>query len=309
MNLQEETRNGYTITAQMKQLWAIQIQMATYLFEVCKKYGLSIWANSGTLLGTVREKGYIPWDDDMDYMMFRDDYDKLIAVADKEFKSPYHLQSFGRDRHYYRGHAQMRIDGTSAILPYDLWQPFHQGVFIDIFVYDSIPNQETIDWEKTVEKADFIQGILSSTAIHNGPVNSVETYIKWIQSWLYCLINGKKNLIEQFDDCFRQFNTMDNNRVAAISFVRKLPPRVIFYKEWFRETIYLPFEDITMPVPIDYDKVLCEQYGNNYMIPVKDPSMHGCFEVLDINRDYKQVIKELRRKRKMNRIKHLFLAK
>ena len=93
MIIEEEIREGYTISSKMKEIWAIQMKMAGFLFKVCDKYGLRVWAEGGTLLGAIREKGFIPWDDDMDFMMLREDYDKLIEVADKEFTSPYHLQS------------------------------------------------------------------------------------------------------------------------------------------------------------------------------------------------------------------------
>ena len=87
-------------------------------------------------MGTVRHKGYIPWDDDIDMLMFREDYDKLIELADSEFKDPYFLQCAYTEKHYYRGHAQMRYKGTTAILKGDIYQPFDQSIFLDIFVYD-----------------------------------------------------------------------------------------------------------------------------------------------------------------------------
>ena len=295
MSLQEETRNGYTISAQMKEVWAVQMKMARYLFKICDKYGLKIWAEAGTLLGAIREKGYIPWDDDMDFMMLREDYDKLIAVADKEFTAPFHLQSFGRDRMYFRGHAQMRCDGTAAILPNDLWSPFHQGIFIDIFVYDTIPNEETPDWLNALKRADFLQDTLMSTAIC-GKFTSPKTYLKYLKSCLYCLKHGKKKLIKEYDDLFRQFNVKGNERIAAPCFIRNNLQKWIKRKEWYREGLKMPFEDMTVLVPIDYDKVLKAQYGDNYMTPVKGPSLHGNV-IFDTKRDFRILLKELRKKR------------
>lgn len=295
MNLQEEIRSGHTITAQMKEVWAVQMKMAKYLFNVCDKYGLKIWAEAGTLLGAVREKGYIPWDDDMDFMMLREDYDKLISIADKEFTAPFHLQSFGRDKMYYRGHAQMRCDGTSAILPNDIWRPFHQGIFIDVFVYDAIPNEETHEWVQALKRADFLQDTLISTAIC-GKFTSPKTYLDYLRSCLYCLTHRKKKLIKEYDDLFRQFNVEGNDCIAAPCFMRKNFQRWIKRKEWYREGVYMPFEDIKVLVPIDYDKVLKAQYGDSYMTPVKGPSLHGNV-LFDTKRDFRIVLKELRKKR------------
>lgn len=296
MSLQEETRKGYTISEQMKHVWAIQMKMAKYLFEVCERNGLRIWAEGGTLLGAIREKGYIPWDDDMDFMMLREDYDKLIDIADKEFTAPYHLQSFGRDRMFYRGHAQMRCDGTAAILPTDIWRPFHQGIFIDVFVYDTIPNEETPEWDRALDRADYIQDILMSTTIHCGKLTSPKTYIKYLKSCIYCLIHGKRKLIKEYDDLFRQFNVAENKRIGMPCFLRDKMQKWIKMKEWYREGVSKPFEDMEMLVPIDYDKALKAQYGEDYMIPVKEPTMHGNV-IFSTNRDYKMVLKELRKKR------------
>ena len=68
------------------------MELLKKLLEVCDKHHLRIWADGGTLLGTVREHGYIPWDDDIDMAMLRDDFDVLVKIAPKEFSHPYFFQ-------------------------------------------------------------------------------------------------------------------------------------------------------------------------------------------------------------------------
>ena len=124
MNLEKECRRGYVISVEMKKIWSIQIAMLNKLLEVCKKYHLDIWADSGTLLGAVREKGYIPWDDDIDMVMMRKDYNRLVEVSKNEFLDPYFFQCMFTEKHYHRGHAQLRMKGTTAILPGDINECF-----------------------------------------------------------------------------------------------------------------------------------------------------------------------------------------
>ena len=88
--LHEEVRRDYTITAEMKQVWAVQLDLLQELLRVCKENGLRVFADSGTLIGAVREKGFIPWDDDIDVAMPREDYDRLMSLS-AEFRDPYFL--------------------------------------------------------------------------------------------------------------------------------------------------------------------------------------------------------------------------
>ena len=114
--LDEEIRDDYVVSSQMKQVWAVELDLLNKILEVCKKYNIKIIASGGTLLGAVRHKGFIPWDDDIDLMMMRDQYDKLCDVAEKEFTYPYFFQTEYTDPGSMRGHAQLRNSQTTGIL-------------------------------------------------------------------------------------------------------------------------------------------------------------------------------------------------
>ena len=141
MNLLEETRDGYTISADMKKVWAVEMKLLKKLLDVCNRHHLRIWAEGGTLLGTIRHHGFIPWDDDIDMAMLRDDYDKLQAIAREEFQAPFFFQSGYTDQFAW-GFSKLRMDGTAAILPSDIYQQHHLGIFIDIFCYDAVPDDK-----------------------------------------------------------------------------------------------------------------------------------------------------------------------
>ena len=136
----EEIRDGYKVSEKMKKVWAVELDLLNKLLEVCQKYELKCFADAGTLLGAVRHKGFIPWDDDIDVVMFREDYEKLRAVAQEEFKEPYFFQCAYSDDNYIRGHAQLRNSDTTAFLYREVRRKVERnyGIFIDIFILDGV---------------------------------------------------------------------------------------------------------------------------------------------------------------------------
>ena len=289
---QEEVRNNYTITASMKQIWAVQLELLSVLLDVCQRHHLNIWAEGGTLLGTVRDKGYIPWDDDIDMAMLRPDYDRLIAIAKDEFKSPYFFQCGYTDENYPRGHSQLRKDGTAAILSADIYQKFHQGIFIDIFVYDSVPNKQE-DIEELKSRAQFYMQKMRDFCYKPYSAYDLKLNYKLFKLKKEIKKEGFISVFSKYDDNFRK-NTLDScDHVACMGFIFDFK-HYLRDKHCFDRTLYMPFESIMMPVPIGYDKILSTQYGD-YMKPAKTSTKHGGFAVLDTEKSYLDYLPKLRK--------------
>ena len=88
-----ETRDGFYIEPMMKCAWAAQLEVMCVIKQICEKYDIPYFAYYGTLLGTIRHKGFIPWDDDMDICMLRKDYQRFLEVAPRELTGEYHINS------------------------------------------------------------------------------------------------------------------------------------------------------------------------------------------------------------------------
>ena len=286
MNLQEETRSGYVVPAQMKKVWAVQMELLNKLLEVCGKYQLKVWVDGGTLLGAVRHKGYIPWDDDIDLVMLRDDYDKLVRLAPKEFSHPYFFQCAYTEKYYPRGHAQIRMDGTTAILPIPQFVDTHQGIFIDIFPFDAVPDDPVARKELIAKRNARLSTLLGC---------GLKPSIKHPGRSFRSLMNRPrfKSLYAQFEEMFRANKVDDNAVISCLSFV--VDPEHLFRdKHWYDSTLYLPFEDIMVPVPVGYHEILQLQYGD-YMVPRQAPTNHGHFWKLDAERPYQEFIPALKK--------------
>ncbi|MBP3838287.1 MAG: LicD family protein [Prevotella sp.] len=295
MNLDTETRNGYTILSSMKKVWSVQMELLGKLLDVCEKHQLRIWAEGGTLLGAVREHGYIPWDDDIDMAMMREDYDKLISISQEEFQKPYYFQSGYSEENYPRGHAQLRKDNTAAINQYDISQSFHQGIFIDIFVYDEIPDDE-YDLQVFFNQIKKSYGKLKQYCEYKF---SIFHPIISIKKYLDNLPIKKKGFHKAFEEFDNLLKSQEGNRISCVGFSLD----VNHYgrdKLWYSDTLLMPFEDIMMPVPSGYDMILKTQYGD-YMRPVKAPTNHGVFLVLDTAVSYEKYMPQLRKEAKQKR--------
>lgn len=297
MDTKAEYRKGYLVSEEMKKVWTVQMTIAKKLLDVCEKNKLAIWADGGTLLGAVRDHGYIPWDDDIDFMMLREDYDKLVSIAKEEFKAPFHFQSGYTEQNYFRGHAQVRYDGTAAILKNDIDQSFHQGIFVDIFVHDFIPDKESISYKLRVLITRYIQDCLRLNMYEKFPQHSISQSIKKIVADITCTIFGKKRLFRFFDGLFRVYTAHNCSKISCPCFIQDLGfiRKVTKDKSWYSSTIPMPFEDMSMPAPIGYDKILTGQYGD-YMTPKQAPSIHGGYMIVDTEKSYEEYLKELRAK-------------
>ncbi len=305
---EEEVRNEYLITCQMKEVWGVQLQMLEKLLEVCQKYGLQIWAASGTLLGCVRDKGYIPWDDDIDMVMMREDYNKLLKIGGEEFTHPFFLQSaYSEKVPYPRGHAQLRMDGTAMVLPIDIHLKFHQGIFIDIFVLDAVPSDEKElgSFLKEARKAvTNISRWYSRLKVTKHP-------FQMMRDLFFTYTHDFSTEFAKYESTISKYKIEEDSEIVKLCFLctdeyvksRKMPASL------YTETEWLPFEHIMMPVPKGYDGVLTRLYGKEYMKPRKAPTSHGYLSALDVHRSYKDYLPLLKSKDTKERWAKLFNLK
>ena len=275
MNLEPEVRNGYMISSETKELWNVQLQLLDKLLEVCKKYDITVWAGGGTQLGAIRHKGYIPWDDDIDICMLRSSYN---------------------EHDYPVGIAKLRMDGTSFIVGNEVFQDYHQGIFIDLVPLDAFPDDNR-EYEFFKKKALQMREHLYMTCYFKGTSKlSPVLWYKYLSGKIHVFVNGGYyNYHRKYIHLFRSYSTEENEYVGSLTldFDEK---HFRFKRSVFNKTIMVPFEDRMIPVPAGYDEFLTSQYGD-YMTPVQAPSLHGNDITIDVHRSYKEFLPELRKKK------------
>ena len=289
--LDEEVRNGYTVTSKAKRAWAVQIDLLIKLDEVCKKYGLRYFADSGTLLGAARDHGFIPWDDDIDVTMLRADYEKLKEVADKEFEYPYFYQDMYRDEGLIRPHAQLRNCETTGYLPQEEDRPYNKGIFLDIFVLDDLFPEKL---ERQYRRAERLRRQRQKWNHHDFHPNPVRWAVRWSRYLLYkTRYRDSASFYTELEAIFR---SPEKSEYLDYLMLNNGPEEVHMLKRtWYEETVQLPFEGRTFPAPKGYRQYLACYYGDDWRIPQNTASMHNLKGqvIFDTGRSYTEVLKDL----------------
>lgn len=280
----DEIRNGFLVTSDKKKLWNAQIEILLEFDRICKKYNLIYYAEGGTLLGAARHGGFIPWDDDIDLIMFRPDYNRLCQIAPYEFKEPYFFQNIYTDD-FALMITKIRRSDTSAIENIEMLSSYNQGIFIDIWPMDDksdgTPRNNRIYEIKNllftaISDPDMIEDMLNRQVEMILPASFMNRYLN-------LSIRDKFKEYEIFCE-----NHFGESSLLCCDFAVNTGKKTDILRKWYDKIIMLPFENIKVPVPYEYDKVLTAEYGNWHEL-VKDGRQHASFISTDI--PYRDLLK------------------
>lgn len=151
----------------LAKLQATELDILKIFRDFCEKYNLEWWIDSGTVLGAVRHGGFIPWDDDIDVGMLRSDYDKLLQLAEDDFPSGYSIHTCNNTDGYAAMFAKIYMNGTLFETEETRQAGIEQGIFIDIFPYDFVP-QDPSSEKKVRRNARLWQSC--SYLFHSGDI-------------------------------------------------------------------------------------------------------------------------------------------
>lgn len=257
-------KNSRDKKIKLEEIKKIQIDMLLHIDAFCKLRGIDYYLMYGTLLGAIRHNGYIPWDDDIDIVMFRDDYEKFfLDFNKKEYASKYHAISTENNSNYYL--PMGKVIDTTTILLEDMRDAFPIGVYIDIFPIDNLPE----DKEKIkclLHQIRILTRLLSYKQSFWDERRSVKKNIFYgiarfiLTPVSYSSICKRINLVA---------SKYKNNKKSVFigSMVLGLyGEREIWKRENFVDSIKWGFEGEYFTIPIGYDQILRRLYGE-YMIP------------------------------------------
>ena len=246
--------------------------------------------------------------------MPRCDYDKLVKISKQEFTEPYYFQIINNDPNYAGIHAKIRNTNTTAIFKSWLFTDVNQGIFIDIFPLDGVPDNES---EKVAlfDKAPKLGKAIKSYYTYDHILSLNPKIIKMLlqrRKLAKSLIKDEADYVSkfnEFENLYREYPFDDCQKVGSLVIGLCDNKEFIYDRKCFDETIYVDFEGYKLPIPVGYEKILNVYFGDNYMEPKIYPSDHGSV-YFDPHVCYKQYLPKLRKDyRLFSRIKRAIFAK
>lgn len=284
-DIKDEQRGDILVNANMKKLWFVQLKILEEIKRICKKFNIEYFAMSGTLLGAIRHNGYIPWDDDVDLGMTRSNYDRFIEVAKKELNKDFFLQCNETEKNFFRVHLQVRYNDSCMLTKGDFNHKYNMGIWVDIFPFDKIPNDNYLD-NKLRKKVAFKNRLLNMYMYYYND-SFIKKVIKYLVSRFYVILNGGlKKTINKYDKLVTKYKDLKTDFYYD-ELTWEPNVKRCFSEELLTNLTTHKFEDTEISIPLDYHSDLLKEFGPNYMTPIKAPSCHG-ETFIDFNNSYKK---------------------
>lgn len=235
----------------------IELEMLIFLDKVCKKNNIEYFLDSGTLIGAARHKGFIPWDDDVDIILKREDYNKLLIALKKE-EDRYVCHTID-EPNYVFPYAKL-IDTTTELHEKNVKDDIKFGVYIDIFVLDKLPTFKItqliyfnivafLRWSSVVlSKKEYSKNFFKASFKRILEILPSNTFPRLTNA--SAALFGQKKHFEYY--------------TGILCTAKKYK---YIERKWFDKAIYVDFENISLPVPVQYDAYLRMLYGDYMKMP------------------------------------------
>lgn len=254
--------------------------------KFCKEHDITYYAAYGTLLGAVRHQGFIPWDDDVDVVMTREEYNKFLSVRNTLKDSEYKISVMGDEGYPYNFAKFYSTHGT--LQEYEQFR-FKTGPWVDVFPMDSCEVEDSV-YFALIDKFNATHWAYRKAIAYN-PINGIvceilhgnimESAIRLSKKIVYA---PKKNKYrKELELIETEFDKLAGSNFRAVGDLRSK----VFKKEWFADVVELPFEDMMITCPVNYHDFLTMSYGDYMQLPPveKRVTTHNNY-FCDLENDY-----------------------
>lgn len=266
----------------IKRLHQIQLQMLKCFIELCSRHSLRYFLVGGSCLGSVRHKGFIPWDDDIDVAMPRNDYEAFMTIAQLELPSRYFLQNMKSEPDFPMCFAKLRDSRTTFIEKSLSEFRINHGVYIDIFPLDGYRNTKCFHFR------NLIYGVAISRFFTTVPIKDKKDRLikRILRKVINLMFNNYYVIRNKQDRLYKKYNYDDSDVVVNYCGAWGIKKEAVF-KEYFGTGTVGLFEGVEVILPESWDNYLAHLYGNYMkMPPFNERVCHHHCTTIDFDHPY-----------------------
>ncbi|MBO4675430.1 MAG: LicD family protein [Elusimicrobiaceae bacterium] len=247
----------------------IQLNILLEVADFCDKNKITYFLTAGTLIGALRHKGFIPWDDDIDLVMLRPDYERFIALFNQRAAQSSLRVVSGADKNYPYSYAKVMDERTEMIENQALFNQFPLGVNIDIFPLDFLTDdwQTACKWIKHIYRYNWLLEIKHISLDKPRPwykqntIRILQTILKLVPTdWL----------VRKINTLAQRYATQLRSKYVGQIVLKTKGEREIVEQAWFASTVPVDFEGHRFAAPVGYDAYLKRLFGNYMQLPPKE---------------------------------------
>lgn len=249
----------------LKQVQMVMLRVLRIIDSICRKHDIKYWLEGGTLLGAYRHNGFIPWDDDLDIGMLREDYNKFVEIAKIELPEDLFLQDIRTDEGYVNFAAPVKIRHKDSLYVESgdiYFEMKHQGIFIDIFPFDMI-SEDSNTYPKAQKRAVFLQRIMRALRAKKPK----KRWLIWRQLSIFYPHKKIPGLIDSTISTIYDNQKLDTETTLLVYGVESSIPNIgLSYSDMFPlKTI--SFEGYEFSAPAKTTEYLTKKYGDYMSLP------------------------------------------
>lgn len=258
--IKEEVKDGFLVTEARKKLWYTELCIMEEFQKVCCKYNLHYFLLGGAAIGAERHKGFIPWDDDLDIGMLRNDFEVLVKVAKEELPSEYYVQYGICEEDMFSPLLRIRDGRTTGITIADRNSKANQGIFIEIYPFDNVSDN------KLLRKIHLYQSKVLSNVIHARYYNLKLSKISKLAN---CIFSHKSNqeLFDLWNKICQKNNKKKTKQVDTVMLPVYALQGIHLFTTAGCSTKKVQYEFLEVEIAVENDSFLRQQYGNYMQLP------------------------------------------
>lgn len=252
----------------IRRIQKISLEILKIIADICEKKGFKYFLVYGTLIGAIRHKGFIPWDDDVDIMMPRDDYDALLHYLINNYNEKSYLKVFNPDTCKDYPYMITRICDIRYYIKVKNEKFCGMGAFIDIYPFDGLGNDKK-EALKYGLKGDMLSSLCFLSTREKNPITVEKKLLKKIIKtplFYFSKLIGKNFFQKRLSSLVKKFEYDQSNYVGCVVWLSG-GEKDIFPRKWFDEYLVVPFEKYKFRIPKDYDLFLKHIYGEYMKLP------------------------------------------